>query len=59
MIGKSPHQGQKHLFLANLSEFINPGHELCLLAEKIDWEGFEGEFGPLYSAVGCPAKLCG
>lgn len=42
--------------MANLSEFINPGHELCLLADKIDWTGFEEEFAGLYSRVGCPAK---
>lgn len=37
MIGNSPNQKQKHLFLPNLAEFINPRHQLCLLAEKIDW----------------------
>jgi transposase, IS5 family len=56
MIGKSPNQEQKHLFLPNLREFINPGHELCLLAERIDWKGFEEEFAGLYSKVGQPAK---
>lgn len=56
MIGKSPNQDQKHLFLPNLTEFINPRHELCRLAGKIDWDFFETEFAPLYSTVGCPAK---
>lgn len=49
-------QGQKHLFLPNLIESINPEHELCKLADEIKWEEFEGEFARLYSAVGCPAK---
>jgi transposase, IS5 family len=30
-------------------------HELCLLAKKIDWEGIEKEFAPLYGKVGRPS----
>ena len=56
MIGKSPDREQKHLFLANLMDFIDPRHRLSLLAEAIDWDGFEAGFAPLYSSVGCPAK---
>jgi transposase, IS5 family len=56
MIGQSPNQGQKHLFLPGLVDFINPRHELCLLANKIDWNSFETGFAPLYSSKGCPAK---
>ena len=56
MIGKSPNRDQKHLFLPNLSEFINLNHELCLLTEKIDWTEFETQFAPFYSQVGSPAK---
>jgi IS5 family transposase len=56
MIGKSPDREQKHLFLANLMEFIDPRHRLCLLAKAIDWNGFEEGFAQLYSKVGCPAK---
>ncbi len=56
MIGKSPNTEQKHLFLPNLIDFIDPQHELCLLADKIDWSSFESDFAPLYSEVGCPAK---
>lgn len=56
MIGKSPNQEQKHLFLPLLNDFIDPQHELCQLAEQIDWQKFEQEFAPLYSTVGCPAK---
>ena len=56
MIGKLPNQEQKHLFLPNLRDFINPKHELCLLAEAINWEEFETEFAPLYSKTGQPAK---
>ncbi|HSK71768.1 MAG TPA: IS5 family transposase [Pyrinomonadaceae bacterium] len=56
MIGKSPNQNQKHLFLSNLAEFINPQHELCLLADEIDWRQFDADFAPFYAEVGCPAK---
>jgi IS5 family transposase len=56
MIGKSANQKQRHLFLPNLVEFINPRHQLCLLANNIDWQFFESRFAPLYSDVGCPAK---
>lgn len=56
MIGKSPNENQKHLFLPNLTDFINLRHELCLLANKIDWQQFESDFAPLYSNFGAPAK---
>ena len=56
MIGKSPNPEQKHLFLPNLNDFINPRHQLCRLADKIDWQQLEADFAPLYSTVGTPAK---
>jgi IS5 family transposase len=56
MIGKSPNEQQKHLFLPNLTDFINLRHELYLLANKIDWQQFETDFAPLYATVGTPAK---
>lgn len=56
MIGKSPNQNQKHLFLPSLAEFTNPHHELCLLAEKIDWNVFQTDFAPFYAIIGSPAK---
>ena len=42
--------------MPNLDEIINPKHELCLLAEKIDWDFFEKEFEEFYSDLGAPAK---
>lgn len=56
MIGKSPNPEQKHLFLPALTDFINLRHQLCLLADKIDWQQFETDFAPFYSTVGTPAK---
>lgn len=56
MIGKSPNQCQTHLFLPLPADFIDPEHQLCLLANRIDWQFFETRFAPLYSNVGAPAK---
>ena len=43
------------MFKTILVNFINPQHELCLLAKKIDWEAMEKEFAPLYGEVGRPS----
>jgi IS5 family transposase len=55
MIGKSSSQNQQDIFRPLLKEFINLGHELALLADKIDWKHFENEFSSLYSNTGKPA----
>ncbi|MGA1865360.1 MAG: IS5 family transposase [bacterium] len=56
MLGKSPDQKQKNLFQPLLKEFINPDHELVILAERIPWEELEDEFRELYSDTGQPSK---
>jgi IS5 family transposase len=43
------------MFKTVLTSFIHPEHELCLLAKKIDWDGLEKEFAPLYGKVGHPS----
>lgn len=55
MLGKSPDNCQKNLFLPLLSEFIDMNHELVFLAKKFDWSYFEKEFAPLYSTTGQPS----
>jgi IS5 family transposase len=35
-----------------LADFIDPSHELVLLANNIDWDYFENEFPTLYSITG-------
>lgn len=55
MLGKTPRIKQKNLFKPHLSDFIDKGHELVLLAQKIDWDYFENEFSPLYSQKGRPS----
>jgi transposase, IS5 family len=55
MLKKLPVQPQIEMFKTVLLSFINPGHELCLLAKKIDWDNLEKEFAPLYAKVGRPS----
>jgi len=55
MLKKLPEQPQLEMFKTVLVSFINPEHELCLLAKKIDWASLENEFAPLYGTVGRPS----
>lgn len=55
MMKKLPKQPQLEMFKVQLLSFINTEHELCLLAKKIDWEGLEKDFTPLYGTVGRPS----
>ena len=55
MLKKLPVQPQLEMFKTVLTSFIHPEHELCLLAKKIDWNGLEKEFAPLYGKVGHPS----
>lgn len=49
-----PVQPQLEIFKTVLASFINPQHELCLLA-KDDWNYLEKEFATLYGEVGRPS----
>ena len=55
MLKKILPQPQLEMFKTVLTSFINPEHELCLLAKKIDWDSLEKEFAPLYGTVGRPS----
>ena len=44
-----PSQNQKDLFAPLLKDFIDPRHELVLLANKIDWSYFDKVFEKHYS----------
>jgi len=55
MLGISPDQRQRDLFAPLLTDFIDTGHELVLLAKKIDWARLEKELAPLYSHTGQPS----
>lgn len=54
MVGKK-NNIQRDIFKPMLVDFINNQHELCLLAEKIDWIYFEKEFEQFYSKLGRPS----
>ena len=56
MIGKSPNRTIPELFRPMLTDFIDRGNELALLADNIDWQYFEREFALLYSKNGRPVK---
>ena len=51
MLGKNPKK-QSELFRPMLADFMDNGHELVLLSEKIDWTYFEKEFSVLFSKKG-------
>ncbi|MDR1274035.1 MAG: transposase [Odoribacteraceae bacterium] len=55
MLGKLPEITQRDLFRPMLKDFINPRHELVLLADAIDWQYFEDEFRQYYSENGAPS----
>ena len=48
---------QDDLFRSRLENLIAPRHPLVLLAQRIDWEGLNTEFGSFYedAVVGGPA----
>lgn len=52
MIGKSPDQQQRNLFSPLLSDFIDMGHELVLLSQKINWSHIETNLSKYYSHTG-------
>ena len=50
MIGKTDKSPQMNIFQTPLTQFINTGHELYVLANQIDWQGVEDGFSSFY----CP-----
>ena len=46
---KKINNSQGRLFEQRLSELLNPAHEFYMLAEMIDWDYYEKEFGSFYS----------
>ena len=50
MIGKRDKSPQLNIFQVPLVQFINKEHELCQLADQIDWQSVEDEFSSYY----CP-----
>lgn len=48
MVGKIDKTPQLHIFKVPLLSFIREDHELCLLANKIDWDLVEQDFSEYY-----------
>ena len=53
MLGKLQ-ENQRELFRTRLYDFINPEHELAMLAKTIDWQYFDNEFKSYCSVEGAP-----
>ena len=43
------------LFRSNLSQILNPNHELMILAKRIDWDFLAREVEPYFADTGRPA----
>jgi IS5 family transposase len=46
---KKINNSQSRLFEQRLSELLNPAHKFYMLAEMIDWDYYEREFGAFYT----------
>ncbi len=55
MVGKTPKTPQLNIFQTPLKTFINVQHELCVLANEIDWISIENDFSKYYSNIGRPS----
>lgn len=55
MLGKFDKNPKLNMFQTTLEKMINLKHELCLLAEKIDWDNIEKEFSKYYKDIGRPS----
>ena len=50
------HDKTPDMFRSELTSILNLRHELCFLAEQINWKNLDEEFGKLFpSPRGCPA----
>lgn len=55
MLGRTKNKVQLDIFEVPLERFINPGHELVIGANQIDWDSLEESFRPFYSPRGRPS----
>jgi len=63
MLGRTRNKRQLEIFEVPIARFINPGHELVIGANQIDWEELEESLKPYYSDKGRrsipPRKIIG
>jgi IS5 family transposase len=55
MVGKIDKTPQLNIFETPLTTFINLNHELCILANEIEWQFVESEFTGYYTDFGRPS----
>ncbi len=55
MVGKIESTPQLNIFETPLTTFINLNHELCILANEIEWMSVESEFTGYYTNFGRPS----
>lgn len=55
MLGKTDKNPQLNLTGVPMVHFIDPSHELCQLAKKINWDDVERDFAGYYSSRGAPS----
>ncbi len=55
MLGKSDRNPQLNLTGVPIIHYIDPGHELCRLAKKVNWNEVEKDFAGFYSTKGAPS----
>ena len=48
MLGKTDKTPQLNMYQVPLIQFLNMEHELCQLAERIDWDGLERDLTDYY-----------
>jgi len=53
--GRPPAQEPDGLFKTPLDRFIDMGHPLVRLADRIDWEGLETQVASCFAEAGRPA----
>jgi len=55
MVSKTEKHPQLNIFSTPLKQFINLEHEICVLADRIDWESVTNDFKGYYKEFGRPS----
>ncbi|QQS51028.1 MAG: IS5 family transposase [Bacteroidota bacterium] len=55
MVAKTERHPQLSIFRTPLKQFINLDHEICVLADRIDWESVTNDFKGYYTEFGRPS----
>ena len=55
MVAKTEKHPQLNMFETPLKQFLNLNHEICVLADRIDWESATKDFSGYYKNIGRPS----